>query len=83
MDREARWGSKAEVGVTRIAGEAGMQVAEEKGACAWEAATPQGMAWPANPIATGCQGNPAQPASGRGCLPQPRQAVCTTWGGAH
>ena len=25
------------------------------GACAWEAATPQGMAWPANP---GCQGNP-------------------------
>ena len=27
-------------------------------ACAWEAATIKGMAWPANPVATGCQGNP-------------------------
>ena len=27
-------------------------------ACAWEAATMKGMAWPASPVATGCQGNP-------------------------
>ena len=27
-------------------------------ACAWEAATTKGMAWPASPVATGCQGNP-------------------------
>ena len=43
MDREARWGSKAEAGATRKAGEAGMQGAvEEKGACAWEATTHRG-----------------------------------------
>ena len=27
-------------------------------ACAWKAATIKGMAWPASPITTGCQGNP-------------------------
>ena len=53
--------------------------AEEGGdgrACAWEAATIKGMAWPANPVATGCQGNPCStgirwgvsPAAQMGCL---------------
>ena len=45
-------------------------------ACAWEAATIKGMAWPANPVATGCQGNPCStgirwglsPAAQMGCL---------------
>ena len=44
--------------------------------CAWEAATIKGMAWPASPVATGCQGNPcstgirwgASPAAQMGCL---------------
>ena len=44
--------------------------------CAWEAATIKGMAWPANPVATGCQGNPCStgirwgvsPAAQMGCL---------------
>ena len=44
--------------------------------CAWEAATIKGMAWPASPIATGCQGNPCStgirwgvsPAAQMGCL---------------
>ena len=46
------------------------------GACAWEAATTKGMAWPASPVATGCQGNPCStgirwgvsPAAQMGCL---------------
>ena len=46
------------------------------GACAWEAATIKGMAWPANPVATGCRGNPCStgirwgvsPAAQMGCL---------------
>ena len=46
------------------------------GACAWGAATIKGMAWPASPVATGCQGNPCStsirwgvsPASQMGCL---------------
>ena len=42
-------------------------------ACAWEAATTKGMAWPTL----------AQPASGGGCLRQPRWAVCATGAGAH
>ena len=50
-------------------------------ACAWEAATTKGMAWPASPVATGCQGNPCS--TGGGCLPQPRWAVCATGAGAH
>ena len=45
-------------------------------ACAWEAATTKGMAWPANPVATGCQGSPCStgirwgvsPAAQMGCL---------------
>ena len=45
-------------------------------ACAWEAATINGMAWPASPVATGCQGNPCStsirwgvsPAAQMGCL---------------
>ena len=46
------------------------------GACTWEAATIKGMAWPANPVASGCQGNPCStgirwgvsPAAQMGCL---------------
>ena len=42
----------------------------------WEAATIKGMAWPASPVATGCQGNPCStgirwgvsPAAQMGCL---------------
>ena len=45
-------------------------------ACAWEAATTKGMARPASPVATGCQGNPCStgirwgvsPAAQMGCL---------------
>ena len=43
------------------AGEAtrtGNQNGGDGGAFAWEAATTKGMAWPASPVATGCQGNP-------------------------
>ena len=40
-------------------------------ACAWEAATIKGMAWPASPVATGARATRAQPASGGGCLPPP------------
>ena len=44
--------------------------------CPWEAATTKGMAWPASPVATGCQGNPCStgirwgvsPAAQMGCL---------------
>ena len=32
---------------------------------------------------TRMEGTPAQPASGAGCLPQPRWAVCATGAGAH
>ena len=61
------------------AGEAtrtGNQNAADGRACAWEAATTKGMAWPASPVATGCQGNPCStgirwgvsPAAQMGCL---------------
>ena len=40
---------------TRTAG-TGNQNGGDGRACAWEAATTQGMAWPASPVATGCQG---------------------------
>ena len=40
-----------------------------------------GMAWPASPLATGCQGNPCS--TGIRCLPQPRWAVCAKGAGAH
>ena len=42
------------------AGEAtrtGNQSGGDGRACAWEAATTKGIAWPASPVATGCQGN--------------------------
>ena len=42
---------------TRTAG-TGNQNGADGGACAWEAATMKKMAWPASPVATGCQGNP-------------------------
>ena len=41
---------------TRTAG-TGNQNGAGGGTCAWEAATIKGMAWPASPVATGCQGN--------------------------
>ena len=60
---------------TRTAG-TGNQNGANGGACAWEAATIKGMARPANPVATGCQGNPCStgirwgvsPAAQMGCL---------------
>ena len=42
---------------TRTAG-TGNQNGADGRACAWEAATIKGMAWPASPVVTGCQGNP-------------------------
>ena len=42
---------------TRTA-ETGNQNGADGGACAWEAAAIKGTAWPASPVATGCQGNP-------------------------
>ena len=60
---------------TRTAGTENQNGADG-GACAWEAATIKGMAWPASPVATGCQGNPCStgirwgvsPAAQMGCL---------------
>ena len=60
---------------TRTAG-TGNQNGADGRACAWEAATIKGMAWPASPVATGCQGNPCStgirwgvsPAAQMGCL---------------
>ena len=60
---------------TRTAG-TGNQNGADGGACAWEAATIKAMAWPASPVATGCQGNPCStgirwgvsPAAQMGCL---------------
>ena len=49
-------GSKAGEGA-RTAGTWNQKI-EDGRACAWGAAVTQGMAWPASPIATGCQGNP-------------------------
>ena len=54
----------------------GNQNGADGGACAWEAATTKGMAWPASPVATRCQGNPCStgirwgvsPAAQMGCL---------------
>ena len=51
--------------------------------CAWEVATIKGMAWPAAPSLPGARATPAQPASGGGCLLQPRWAVCAIGAGAH
>ena len=41
--------------------------------------------WPGQPTPSlpGARATPAQPASGGGCLPQPRWAVCATGAGAH
>ena len=54
----------------------GNQNGADGGVCAWVAATIKGMAWPASPVATGCQGNPCStgirwgvsPAAQMGCL---------------
>ena len=45
----------------------------------------QQRGWPGQPAPTlpGARATPAQPASGGGCLPQPRWAVCATGAGAH
>ena len=45
----------------------------------------QQRGWPGQPAPSlpGARATPAQPASGRGCLPQPRWAVCATGAGAH
>ena len=67
---------------TRTAG-TGNQNGADGRACAWEAATLKGMAWPATPSLPGARATPGQPASGGGCLPQPRWAVCATGVGAH
>ena len=66
--------SKAEE-ASRTAG-TGNQNGGDGRACAWEAATTKEMAWPASPVATGCQGNPCSsgirwavsPAAQMGCL---------------
>ena len=46
---------------------------------------PQQMGWPGQlaPSLPGARATPAPPASGGGCLPQPRWAVCATGAGAH
>ena len=62
---------------TRTAG-TGNQNGADGRAGLWEAATIKGMAWP-----PGARATPAQPASGGGCLLQPRWAVCATGAGAH
>ena len=67
---------------TRTAGTGNQNEADGR-ACAWEAAATKGMAWPASPVATGCQGNPCSTGIRWGCLPQPRWAVCATGAGAH
>ena len=45
----------------------------------------QQRGWPGQPapLLPGARATPAQPASGGGCLPQPRWAVCATGAGAH
>ena len=45
----------------------------------------QQRGWPGQPTPSlpGARATPAQPASGGGCLPQPRWAVCATGVGAH
>ena len=45
----------------------------------------QQTGWPGQraPSLPGARATPAQPASGGGCLPQPRCAVCATGAGAH
>ena len=57
---------------------AGNQNGGDGRACIWVAATIKGMAWPASPVATGCQGNPCStgirwgvsPAAQMGCFAQ-------------
>ena len=45
----------------------------------------QQRGWPGQPAPSlpGARATPAKPASGGGCLPQPRWAVCATGAGAH
>ena len=72
-DKEEGYSKAGEA--TRTAG-TGNQNGADGRACAWEAATIKGMAWPASPVATGCQGNPCStgirwgvsPAAQMGCL---------------
>ena len=60
---------------TRTAGTGNRNGADGR-ACAWEAATTKGMAWPVSPVATVCQGNPCStgirwgvsPVAQMGCL---------------
>ena len=73
-------GSKAK-GATRTAGTGTQNIGDGR-ACAWGAATTQGMAWPASRVATGCQGNPCSsgirwgvsPAAQMGCLRNRRRS---------
>ena len=67
---------------TRTAGTWNQKV-EDGRACAWGAGTTQGMAWPASPVATGCQGNPCSTGIMRRVSPVARWTVCATGGGAH
>ena len=72
---DKREGGKEAGEATRTAGTRNQKV-EDGRACAWGAATTQGMAWPASPVATRCQGNPCltsinwgvSPAAQMGCL---------------
>ena len=48
-----------------------------------ERATIKGMAWPASPVATGCQGNPCSTGIRWGVSPAAQWAVCATGAGAH
>ena len=52
-------------------------------ACAWEAATIKGMAWPARPVATGCQGNPCSTGIRWGVSPAAQMGCLRTGAGAH
>ena len=73
--RTRRMGGSEAGEATRTAGTGNQNVGDGR-ACAWGAATTQGMAWPASPVATGCQDNPCStgirwgvsPAAQMGCL---------------
>ena len=59
---------------TRTAG-TGNQNGGDCRACEWEAATVKGMAWPASPAATGCQGNPCSTGIRWGVFPAAQMAA--------
>ena len=52
-------------------------------ACAWEAATTIGMAWPASPVATECQGNPCSTGIRWGVSPAAQMGCLRNKAGAH